>query len=610
MPIKVNYMPPRSTTARVAGSMSGWPIRTATKLATWPLGLSDLFTNLVADKYAGTPEETKLKEYFQKNYGVSNGTERPNAEKFVTDKFLQPTLGKLLPEGALYATKPEEKFLDNASATALTLPMMGTKAIGGALPYLMQVAKSIPAAAGEQVGQNLASGMKFGLPGQMIGGILGLLTGQGAMNVAESGLKNLPSAIKNYGAKQLERNMPMAKEFGQEITAENRLAAQRSAEQEALTKELENYNVENLAGRQEEMDILKRRHEEEKLRAKEAEQVSKQVAKFNAVNLTEDSKLDAEVLKRREQNARSIDKLRAENNTIMSKADAERLKKLNSEGSPDFQKELDDVVTKIRTQSEGTARQIEDLQTHEALVMDKYGARPKEIRNRINNLHDEFESSIHTGADTSANKLEAINKINVKRLGSPDVSGPSYDFLWELVNDTRKVIKNGRISVEELGKLQAKINDRIAHIRKTRDLVGLENKYVEYNNAIKEIMNNVKTEHPHIKTEKWFEANKLTRDLYQNAEASKWVNNTFQHFGLGWVSKILKQPALYARSPQVSKYVNNAVAHYLKKDMAQATKNLITADKVAERELGKEQNINLMNKPQIPKAQITKITFK
>lgn len=602
-------MPPKSTTARVAGSMTGWPVRTATKIATWPLGLADLFTNIAASKYEGTPEEAKLKEYFQKNYGVSTGIERPNTEKFIIDKGLQPTLGKLLPEGALQATRPEEKFLDNATATALTLPTMGTKAIGGTLPYLMQVAKSIPAALGEQTGQKLAEGMKFGLPGQMIGGILGLLSGQGAMNMVESGVKNLPSAVKNYGINKLKNNIPLGKEFGQELTAENKLATQRTAEQEALRKELETYNVENLAGRQEEMDVLKRQHQEEKLKLKESEKLSNEISKYNKENITGDSKLDADVLKRREQNAKSIDKLQAENDAILSKEDANRLKKLNADGSPDFQKELNDVVSKIRTQSEGTARQIEDLQTHEALVFDKYGARPKEIRNRISNLYDEFNDSIHTGADVSANKLEAINKINEKRLGSADVSGPSYDFIRSLVDDTRKIIKDGKVDVEELGRLQAKINDKIAHIRKTRDLVGLENKYSEYNNAFQDIMHDVKKQNPHIKTEKWFEANKLTKDLYQNAEASKWINDTFQHFGLQWASKALKQPALYARSPHVRNYVNNAAVNYLKKDMTQATKNLIAADKVAQREIGKEQKINFINKPQIPKGQITKIIF-
>lgn len=618
MPIKIKYIPPtKSTSERIAGSAIGTPFRVASKVATMPLGMSDFFTNLVASKYRGTPEEARLNDYFEKTYGTKKGTEPVDSEKFFREKILSPLIGKFLPEGALESTTPQEKFIDNVLAGAATLPLYGSQVATGAMPYLGQALKSLPAAFGEETGRNIMEGAGFGAIGQLLGGAGGLLAGQGITGLGKNLLENFPGVATKFGKKQLERRVPLVKEYGQIFSKEQKdiLKKQReSMRTEGVTqKDLERFRNENLTTRQEELDSLKLLKTEKEAKISEAERIRAELKKYNAENIGEESSLDKDVLARRELNQKQIDKFQAENNDIMSKEDARALKQKIERGERlTFQDMLSKETNELTKQIKNISSDITDVKTFEQMAMEKFGALPSEVKQRINNVFQDFRETIPENAKVSDSKIEAVNKHLEDIFGNQKWETTSESFGRKIIEKNRAISKNGEINVRDLADLPAKINEEIGQLKASKgELIRFERlmskKFIP---AVEETMNMAKSKYPILRTDLWNEGRRLTRDIKQTQDASRWISKTAVGTGLKYLDSFLNNPSLVLTSPEIRRYVKRAGSDYLKQDLTQASKNLVVADKLIERKINKEQKLNSIKAFKVPpKGKITKVTF-
>jgi myosin heavy subunit len=334
-----------------------------------------------------------------------------------------------------------------------------------------------------------------------------------------------------------------------------------------------------------------------KTKLKEAEELESQRTKFNEENIPSETKIDAEVLKRREQTKNAVDKYQAENDALMSKQDAEALKaKIDAGEQITLPQAIEEDINKARKELETGSEEVENLKTLEDVVSETFGAKPKELRTRMSNLYKSFRDSFSPETKTSAKKMQAVNSL-LKESIEEGIPTSSKDLiLKEVIQPIESKIQNGQISVRDLAAIRQDINEKIREIyKKNGSLERFEKNLPRFNHTIDEMLEVASKENPEMKLGNFKEANKIARNMSQTSNAARWAQQSIQTGKLGRLWRVIGDPILYANNPQVSKWFNRAVRKYTAGEIKTATKNLIIADKVAAKSLEEEstKSINI-----------------
>jgi hypothetical protein len=438
------------------------------------------------------------------------GQEPPGAEQFLKERIMQPTIGKLLPQGALEGNGPIESFVDNVGAGALS---MGAMSGGSVLP---EAIRSIPTALGGETFRNLAAGAKLGPLGQLFADLAGMYVGRQAGKIGGNLISkvpgDIPQAISQWGRKQVTKNIPMGREFNRIYTQDEREAmrAMRKAanvksvaakEQEEIQRGLRKFRETGLEGRQQEFETLKGYEKDLSAKLKDTENLKNELAKYNAENIPSASKIEGDVLKRREALRNKIDNFHAQNDNIMSLKDAAALKHKIEQGKKvSFQHQLEKEASKLREDISSVTGDIENYRTAEQLAVERFGAKPKELRTRINNAYDEFEKSAGKDANLPFDRLQELNDTFREEISNTKHLTPSEEALQKVINISDEMNKGGNITVSDLGKLQPKINDILSDIRRTKggELVRFEKRLGNYRPVIDKMMEAAKKKYPDI----------------------------------------------------------------------------------------------------------------
>ena len=340
---------------------------------------------------------------------------------------------------------------------------------------------------------------------------------------------------------------------------------------------------------------LNAKEAEAKVSAKEAERLKGQVEKSNQASIDESSSQDADIMRRRTANANQIDKFQAQNDHIMSLQDAGALKdKIKKGETVSLEDWLDKKAREFTTEAGTHARTLQDMHTQEGITMSRQGASPKEVKARITRLFENAEKSIPETLEQGAAPFEgSLNQLE-KMIGVENLTGTPQETIKEIIDGGRRLIKNGRVKVRDLIKFKQTINGKMRKLRQSQgNLIGVENKYHVVNDAIdktmKSLQHNTKDVNIAQGIEDWFEGNRMTKNLAQDAQASAWFSSELNKGALKYLSIISEKGGHYFKSPEVRKYVNRAVARYSARDLKQATRDMIMADKAAENILEKEK---------------------
>ena len=614
--MEYKFKVPQTLPAKITGKVLGAPIRAASTVGGMPKGLLEGVNWLNRLGAATSPENVgmNLARRFKGIPTVDYSQQAPQIPQNLID--LLPgtqSLSKLIKEKTpLGEYGPSNMFesepwIDNPLLAVASAPLLGASTLGSIIP-----------AVGGEAGRRLLEEMKFGPGIQALGDIAGMFLGQKGQQLGGYlGGKAVP-VVKSMFSGAAEEAIPGLKQVNKLYTAEEKAALKAARAKEKLStqnqKLIERFGSAPIEEVQEDINILKNQEQRLKAELDQKKALDKSFEDYNeSLNKT-----DAQRLKAKEKLENELDKFSAQNEDIMSKQDVAsyREKMARGERVPIHEK-LEAQASEMRGKYADITRDIEDKLTHEKLITEFEGATPKQLKQTATNLYDEFQASIPEGAEVSAKELELTNKILEKQMGNPNLTSESKDFIKGLISDTEGVIKNGKIKVDDLRELYRNTNSKIRNLRRAKgDLVDWENSYTKFQEATTKTMKDVTKVHPGIKTDKWFEANRIIKDIAQNANASKWMNQEFQHFGLKSLSRVLKQPRNFFMSPEVRRYVQRAVTRYTEGNLGQASKNLIAADKVAERELAKEDKYAKINSakynklPKIPASGDMELTFK
>ena len=441
--------------------------------------------------------------------------------------------------------------------------------------------------------------------------------------------------------KQVAENKKLIEKFGKSdvgLRQEERSYLERQqkaietklSEAEALKEEVRKFNAENIGeeskidiGQQKvrekqltklEKDQLRIRNQLEKVNAEadaaasagdakkyqekvhEASQLEKERIKANEASIEEQSKLDASRQKQRDKLSNEVDKFQSKNDDIMSIEDAKSLKEKIAKGENiDLEDTLNKHTEKMRNDMTNIANDIQDIYTFEDLVAEKFGMKPKQLKEKINGHFKRFKESTPVGAEVSAHELEAAHKyIEEEFLGSTKQNIPSHNTVRRLISNNRKMIKNGKISVRDVADILKNTNEVLKEVKLTRGELLNSEKLVNkpLYEAVDKTMNMAKKTYPNLKIEDWHQGRKLTRNLYSTQEAAAWVNDTASKGNLSYLNKWLKQPVeAFANNPEVRRYWIRATGEFAKGNVKAATNNLVVANKLAGKAYEKEVKV-------------------
>ena len=281
----------------------------------------------------------------------------------------------------------------------------------------------------------------------------------------------------------------------------------------------------------------------------------------------------------------------------MSKEDAKALKEKIANGENiDLEDTLNKHTEKLQNDITNISNDIQDIGTFEDLIAEKFGMKPKQLKEKINGHFKRFKESTPVGAEISAHELEAVHKyIEDEFLGAHELDVPSHNTVRKLISNNRKMIKNGKISVRDVADILKNTNEVLKDVKLTRgDLLNAEKLVSKpLTEAVDKTMNIAKKAYPNIKLNDWYQGRKLTRNLYSTQEAVTWVNDQASKGSLPYLNRFLKQPiSAFAQNPEIRKYWIKATGDFMVGNTKAATKNLVAANKLASRSYKEEPRVN------------------
>jgi hypothetical protein len=325
----------------------------------------------------------------------------------------------------------------------------------------------------------------------------------------------------------------------------------------------------------------------------EASKLEKERIKANEESIGEQSKLDATKQKQRDKLSNEVDKFQAKNDDIMSIEDAKALKEKIANGEAiDMDEVLNQHAEKMKKNATNIANDIQDIYTFEDLVAEKFGMKPKQLKEKINGHFKRFKESTPIGSEVSAHELEAVHKyIEDEFLGQHELDVPSHNTVRRLISNNRKMIKNGKISVRDVSDILKNTNEVLKDVNLTRGELLNAEKLVNkpLYEAVDKTMNMAKKAYPELKLDDWHQGRKLTRNLYSTQEAAAWVNDTASKGNLPYLNRWLRQPAeAFLKNPEVRRYWLKATEEFAAGNAKAATNNLVAANKLAGKVYEKE----------------------
>lgn len=594
---------PQSRASNIAGKVGGLFPRTATGFAGIPRVIGDVASYAsgfnpanLALKQMGVPEDIRMK------IGVGEGPNllqlAPSSnemnnwlkQKLITNE--NSPVRNYLPRNLF----DEVPMLDNPIQNILLAPLFGASRIGSVIPSFF----------GEGF-REAGEAMNMGGLGQTLLEALGFVTGNKAQQLGKWATGKVIPATKATLDKYLERHIPGAREANKIAVQEERAARKASQtaakEAEKLNTQRERFNAEsNKISSEEDWQSLKTKEAEAKAKAKETERLRSQLEKTNQQAINEATSRDVDMMKRRTKNANAIDKFQAENDHIMSLEDANTLKEKIRKGEvASLEDWIDNKSKQFSTEADTHARQLQDLHVQDTIATQVHGAPIKDMKNRASRLYEMAEKNIPEDLVHEGSRIEAAANIIDKATRSGKFSSGPGDWINQISKEARELIKNGRVNIKDLMAWKKAIGARVADLRRQYgDLINVEKLYPNMTKAIDTTIAAAGRKNPKLPVNDWFEANRITKQLATDAEASKWINSEFNKGMFKFLSYGLEKASPVFRNPEVRRNVESAISKYASKDITQATKDLIKADRYAEKTYNKDK-IN------IPKLKTSKV---